>query len=84
VQLRQSVQPAAVPPPPLDRVLQKISAAQVMGVMEDLMREAARLNALEEREERRRERERQAGPGGGKEHILAHVWPLPRWGRTSA
>ena len=44
MRLHQCVAPAAVPPPPLDQWLKKITAAQVKTVMEDLMKEADRIN----------------------------------------
>lgn len=44
VRLHQCVAPAAIPPPPLDQWLKKITAAQVRTVMEDLMKEADRIN----------------------------------------
>lgn len=45
VELRQCVAPALLPPPPLDRVLKKITVRQVRTVMEDLLAEADRRNA---------------------------------------
>lgn len=45
VQLEQSVAPALVPPPPLDRVLKKIAATQIRCIMEDLQAEVERINA---------------------------------------
>ena len=44
MRLHQCVAPAAVPPPPLDQWLKKITAAQVRTVMEDLIKEADRRN----------------------------------------
>lgn len=45
VQLRQSVQPRLLPPPPLDRVLKQITLAQVRTIMQDLLDETQRANA---------------------------------------
>jgi hypothetical protein len=53
VELRQSVAPAFLPPPPLDRILRKITAAQVQSLMVDLMAEAKRRNDSEEKTGRR-------------------------------
>jgi len=47
VQLKQSVAPAMLPPPPLDRVLKSITLAQVKAIMEDLMGETKRINERE-------------------------------------
>jgi len=44
VQLRQSVQPRLLPPPPLDRVLKQITLAQVRTIMQDLLDETHRAN----------------------------------------
>jgi hypothetical protein len=68
VQLRQCVQPACVPLPPLDRLLQKITAAQARYIMVDLLREAERRNELERRS---------GGSGAQQPQLLeAHVRPL--------
>lgn len=50
VELRQCVAPAMLPPPPLDRVLKKVTLRQVRTVMEDLFLEADRRNAQKARE----------------------------------
>ena len=54
VMLRQSVAPALIPPAPLDKIIKKITAAQVRTIMEDLLIEANRRNALREKEERKK------------------------------
>ena len=43
VQLKQSVQPRFLPPPPLDRVLKQITLWQVKAIVRDLNEEAARV-----------------------------------------
>lgn len=50
VQLKQSVAPAMLPPPPLDRVLKSITLAQVKAIMEDLMGETKRIHEREKLE----------------------------------
>lgn len=54
VKLHQSVQPGFLPPPPMDRVLRKIAAAQVQSVMTDLMREAEKRASMTDAERDRR------------------------------
>ena len=44
VELRQCVAPAILPPPPLDKILKKITVAQVKTVMVDLLAEAKKRN----------------------------------------
>ena len=46
VQLRQSVQPKFMPPPPLDRVLKQITLWQIKCIIRDLNMEAERVKAL--------------------------------------
>ena len=55
VELRQCVAPAMVPPPPLDRVLKKVTLRQVRTVMDDLFKEADRRNARKAREKKDQE-----------------------------
>ena len=60
VKLNQQVAPAITPPAPLDRVLKKVTLAQVRIIMEDLMGATERI-----REEKRMLREKQEAENGG-------------------
>lgn len=46
IRLKQAVQPGFLPPPPLDRILRKIAAAQVKTVIKDLMIEAEKRSSM--------------------------------------
>lgn len=66
VQLRQCVAPSILPPPPFDKMLRKITTAQVRLVMEDLLAEAERRNA----------ERRQKGGSGDPQALESHVRKL--------
>jgi len=75
VVLHQSVAPSMIPPPPLEKILKKITTAQVRQIMEDLLREADRRNSAYQQKQAKKSAEREGEDGRDLTHYIRSFIP---------